>query len=142
MEKWTMVASTPERSPKKPASRWKLWLMLKLLCILGILTAIIMLYSWIVLTWSYSEGERAGVLQKFSRKGWVCKTYEGELAVSIVPGVAPTIWNFSVREETIARQIEQALGRRVVIHYKEHKGIPTYCFGETGYFVDSVRIVE
>jgi hypothetical protein len=135
-----MVTSAPENAPKKPASHWRMWL--KLFVVLALLFAITMVYFWTVLKWSYSEGERAGILQKFSSKGWICKTYEGELAISIVPGVTPTIWDFSVREESVARQIEKAIGRRVVLHYKEHKGMPSNCFGETGYFVDSVRFVE
>ncbi|MGH7701725.1 MAG: hypothetical protein ACREMO_01405 [Gemmatimonadales bacterium] len=100
------------------------------------------LYTWAALSWSYSDGYRAGVLQKFSRKGWLCKTYEGELAQSVVPGVAPTIWLFSVREERVAHQIETVLGRKVSLHYREHQGIPTSCFATTSYIVDSVSVVE
>jgi hypothetical protein len=100
------------------------------------------LYLLIVLSWSYSDGERAGILQKLSRKGWICKTHEGELAISIVPGVTPVIWNFSVRDESQVHDLEAALGKRVVLHYTEHRGIPTTCFGETGYFVDRVRIMQ
>ena len=94
----------------------------------------------LALSWSYSEGERAGVLQKFSRRGWVCKTYEGELAMSIVPGVAPTIWDFSVRDEPVVPRLSAAIGKRVVLHYTEHRGVPTTCFGQTAYFVDSVAV--
>ena len=100
------------------------------------------LYVWGALSWAYSEGERAGILQKFSIKGWICKTYEGELAISIVPGVTPVIWTFSVRDESMAPQINAALGKRVVLHYREHRGLPTTCFGETSYFVTGVRVVE
>lgn len=100
------------------------------------------LYLWLVLAWAYSDGERAGILQKFSRKGWVCKTYEGELAMSIVPGVTPVIWSFSVRDEALAPQLNATLGKRVVLHYTEHRGIPTTCFGETPYFVNRVRLAE
>jgi hypothetical protein len=140
MEKMVMAASTPD----KPAAKSSLGLRIALraLLLIAILVAGFALYSWLVLSWSYSEGERAGILQKFSRKGWVCKTYEGELAISIVPGVTPTIWYFSVRDEAIARQVESALGKRVVLHYKEHRGVPSECFGETSSFVDSVRLVE
>jgi len=99
-------------------------------------------YLWFVLHWSYSEGDRAGVLQKFSRKGWLCKTWEGELAQYVVPGVAPTIWHFSVRDDEVAAQLRQATGQWVALHYTEHKGIPTSCFGETGYFVRSVRVEQ
>jgi hypothetical protein len=100
------------------------------------------LYVWTVLSWPYSEGERAGILQKFSSKGWVCKTHEGELAISIVPGVTPVIWNFSVRDASVIPQINAALGKRVVLHYREHRGLPTSCFGETSYFVTGVRVAE
>lgn len=104
--------------------------------------AVFALYVWAVLSWSYSAGERAGILQKFSRKGWICKTYEGELAMFVIPGIAPTIWLFTVRGESTARDINAALGKRVVLHYEEHRGIPTTCFGDTSYFVKSVRVVE
>ena len=100
--------------------------------------ALLALYTWAVLTWNYSEGERAGILQKFSQKGWLCKTYEGELAMTSVPGVMPVLWEFSVRDDAVARQLRDAIGRPVALHYTEHKGVPTDCFGETNYFVDSV----
>ena len=103
---------------------------------------LIALYLWLVLSWAYSDGERAGILQKFSRKGWLCKTFEGELAISIVPGVTPVIWEFSVRDESLVPGLNDALGKRVVLHYTEHRGIPTTCFGETPYFVSGLRLVE
>lgn len=99
------------------------------------------LYLAFVLNWSYSDGERAGYLQKFSRKGWLCKTYEGELAMTTVPGVAPLIWNFTVRDEAVARQFNALLGQHIVLYYEEHRGLPTSCFGDTGYFVSKVRAV-
>ncbi|MFO1427347.1 MAG: hypothetical protein U1F11_10330 [Steroidobacteraceae bacterium] len=92
-------------------------------------------WTWVTLNWSYSEGERGGTLQKFSRKGWICKTWEGELALYIVSGVAPQIWYFTVRDAATARQLESLVGERVQLHYTEHRGIPTSCFGDTGYFV-------
>jgi hypothetical protein len=94
------------------------------------------------LWWSYSTGDRAGVLQKFSRKGWICKTYEGELALYVVSGVAPEIWSFSVRDEAVARDLQSLVGERVRIRYSEHVGIPTNCFGETPYFATSVELVD
>jgi hypothetical protein len=94
------------------------------------------------LWWSYSEGDRAGVLQKFSRKGWLCKTYEGELALYVVSGVAPEIWSFSVRDDAVAEQLQSLVGERVRIRYSEHVGIPTTCFGETPYFATSVELVD
>jgi hypothetical protein len=98
------------------------------------------IYAGAALNWAYSEGERAGVLQKFSHKGWVCKTWEGEIAMTTVPGVAPVMWNFTVRDDRVAAKMSSAVGQRVVLHYKEHRGVPTQCFGETPYFVDSVTI--
>ncbi len=99
-------------------------------------------YVAFALHWSYSDGDRAGIVQKFSHKGWVFKTWEGELAMSIVPGVTPTIWNFSVRDPNVAQEITASLGRRVALHYTEHRGVPTSVFAETPYFVDGVRVVE
>lgn len=96
------------------------------------------LYLGLMLSWSYSDGDRAGVLQKFSRRGWFCKTFEGELAMTTAPGVAPTIWDFSARDGTIIPKLKAAIGKRVVVHYTEHRGIPTACFGQTSYFADSV----
>jgi len=102
------------------------------------------LYLAVVLNWSYSDGDRTGYLQKFSRKGWLCKTYEGELAMTTVPGVAPVIWPFSVRmwDDQLPAQINKLMGKRVVLHYSEFRNIPTNCFGETTYFVDSVKATD
>ena len=94
------------------------------------------LYTLFMLWWSYSEGERAGVLQKFSKRGWICKTYEGELALYVVGGIAPQIWYFSVRDPKVAEQLHKAVGQQVRVHYTEHPGLPTSCFGETDYFAD------
>jgi hypothetical protein len=117
----------------------------KIALVLGLLVipfVLFSLYVGLMFAWSYSDGERAGILQKFSRKGWLCKTYEGELAMSIVPGVTPTIWEFSVRSEAVVPKLRSAIGRRVVLHYTEHRGVPTSCFGQTAYFVDSVAAVQ
>ena len=97
-------------------------------------------YTPLALWWSYSDGERVGVLQKLSRKGWVCKTTEGELALYVVSGVAPQIFYFTVRDAAVARQLNDALGERVRLHYTEHRGLPTNCFGDTNYFVDSMSL--
>jgi hypothetical protein len=102
---------------------------------------LIALYTWLMLSWAYSEGERAGVLQKFSKRGWVCKTYEGELALYVVGGVAPEIWHFSARDAQVVEQLHAAVGQQVRLHYAEHRGLPTDCFGETDYFVTSVEVV-
>jgi hypothetical protein len=100
------------------------------------------LWSWLALSWSYSEGERAGIVQKFSRRGWLCKTYEGELAQYVVAGVAPQIWTFSVRSPAVAADLDKLVGRQVQLHYSEHRGLPTSCFADTPYFVDRVTPVN
>jgi hypothetical protein len=107
---------------------------------IGLVVLLIAGYCAFVLNWSYSEGERSGVLQKFSKKGWLIKTWEGELAMTTVPGVAPVIWNFTVRDDAAAQQVSAGLGKPVVVHYSEHRGLPGTLFGETQYFVDSVRL--
>jgi hypothetical protein len=99
-------------------------------------------YLLMTLTWSYSDGERAGYLQKFSRKGWICKTYEGELAMTTVPGTAPVIWEFSVWDDAAAKKIAGLLGKKVILHYREYRNVPTDCFGATDYFVDGVQVAE
>jgi hypothetical protein len=100
------------------------------------------LYTLFMLWWSYSDGERAGVLQKFSKKGWICKTYEGELALYIVGGVAPQIWYFSTRDEDLARELSQAVGQQIRLHYTEHRGVPTNCFAETPHFAQSFQRID
>lgn len=99
-------------------------------------------WTWLALTWSYSEGERAGYVQKFSKKGWLCKTWEGEIAMVTMPGAIPEKFAFSVRDEAVAEAINRLAGRRVVLHYQQHKFVPTSCFAETEYFVVGVRAVE
>jgi hypothetical protein len=100
------------------------------------------LWTWLTLAWAYSDGERAGVLQKFSRRGWVCKTREGELAQYVVAGVSPQIWQFSVRDPKVGAQLDKMVGRKVQLHYTEHAGVPSSCFADTRYFVDRVTVVD
>lgn len=100
------------------------------------------LYTWGALTWTYSAGERAGYVQKFSKKGWICKTWEGELALVSIPGTMTEKFFFTVRNDSIAGRINETVGKRVALSYQQHKGIPTTCFGETEYFVIGVKAVE
>jgi hypothetical protein len=100
------------------------------------------LWTWFTLSYDYSDGERAGYVQKFSRKGWICKTWEGELALVNLPGAMPEIFHFTVRDDAVARRIQEVVGKRVALTYEEHIGVPTRCFGDTGYFVVDVRQVE
>ena len=123
-----------ETTPKKRRRRWPY--------LLAIIVLGLAAYTAFVLWWSYSEGERVGILQKLSHKGWVCKTYEGELALYVISGVTPQIFSFTVRDPAVARRLNDALGERVRLHYTEHRGLPSSCFGDTGYFVDSVQAVD
>lgn len=99
-------------------------------------------YIWIMLTWSYSSGERAGWVQKLSKKGWLCKTWEGDLAMVAMPGSAPEMFYFSVRDGQVAEQINRSMGKRVALVYEQHVALPTTCFGETAYFITDVKVVE
>ncbi len=96
-------------------------------------------WVWLTLHWAYSEGERTGYVQKLSKKGWVCKTWEGEIALVTMPGAIPEKFEFTVQDEDMATRINAAAGKRVVLHYRQHKFIPTSCFGDTEYFVDELR---
>jgi hypothetical protein len=100
------------------------------------------LWTWLTLEWSYSDGTRAGVLQKFSHRGWICKTQEGDLAQYVVAGVSPQIWQFSVRNPAVAAQLDKVVGARVQLHYTEHPGVPSTCFADTRYFVDRVTVMD
>jgi len=128
--------SPPPSGRRFPRLRGILIATLLLLVLLGCV------YTWFSLHWDYSNGYRSGLLQKVSRKGWVCKTYEGELWQSVVANVAPDIWYFSVRDRDVLQALDTLVGKQVRLHYTEHRGIPTTCFGDTRYFVDSVAILK
>lgn len=99
-------------------------------------------WSWITLNYSYSKGERAGYVQKISKKGWLCKTWEGELAMANLPGTMPEIFLFSVRDDSVARLLEKNAGKRVSVSYEQHRGVPTSCFAETEYYITNVRLID
>ncbi|MBC7957470.1 MAG: hypothetical protein H7Y33_16570 [Cytophagales bacterium] len=115
-------------------SRWLLLPLIFVLLLAG--------YIYIVSKWSYSTGERAGWLQKLSDKGWLCKTWEGELSLVSMPGAAPEMFRFTVRDDAVAEQINKVMGKRVSLHYEEKVGLPTSCFGETRHFVTGVRVQD
>ena len=99
-------------------------------------------YTWLVLSWSFSTGERAGYVQKLSKKGWLCKTWEGEMALVSMPGTVAEKFPFTVRSDAIAGQINDSIGAKVAVTYEQHIGVPTTCFGETGYFVTAAKVVS
>ncbi len=99
-------------------------------------------YVMVVLNWSYSKGERVGYVQKFSEKGWLCKTWEGELQMLPVPGAIPEKFLFSVHDKTLVAKINSSMGKKVSLFYEQHKGIPTTCFGESEYFAVDAKVLE
>lgn len=99
-------------------------------------------YLWVALNWSYSKGERAGYVQKFSQKGWVIKTWEGELTLVAVPGSMPEKFFFTVRNDDLARKINSSVGKRVSVYYEQHKGLPSNWFGDTEYFVKEIKAID
>ena len=129
----TSVPDVPRASRKR---RWGVTLF-GLFVILPIL--LVALWTTIALNWAYSRGDRAGYIQKFSEKGWLCKTWEGEIAMVNMPGQAQEKFAFSVHDDSIAHEITRLMGSRVSIHYEQHPGIPLRCFGDTEYFVTGVR---
>ena len=130
--------STTNSPPKKSMGRTatKLFFMF-----IALLALAVVGYTWFTLSFTYSSGERAGFMQKLSKKGWVCKTWEGELSLVALPGAAPEKFEFTVRDDAVAARINAAVGQRVALTYEQHKGIPTSCFGETEYFVTGIRVI-
>ena len=127
---------------ERPTKRRRHWGKIALFCVTVVPALLVALWAWITLAYTYSEGDRAGYLQKFSEKGWLCKTWEGELTLANVPGAMPEIFYFSVRDDRVAADLMRQMGNRVSVTYEEHKGVPTSCFGETDYFVTNVRAID
>jgi hypothetical protein len=135
---------TPETSPAPaapvPAKKKKHRKVLIVLIVLVLVPVVIIsLWIWVALGYTYASGERAGYVQKISKKGWICKTWEGELAMANLPGTMPQIFSFTVRNDSIAKVIEQNAGKQVSLTYDQHRGVPTSCFGDTEYFVIGVH---
>ena len=107
-----------------------------------VIAAALAAWFWVALSWSFSTGERAGWVQKFSNKGWLCKTWEGELALVSLPGSTAEKFYFTVHDDEAAKQITKYVGKRVALHYEEKVGLPSTCFGETRYFVTGVTLSE
>lgn len=125
-------------APAKKRS-WLRWPLLILGGLIGVPALTLAMWTAIAINWSYSEGTRTGYIQKFSEKGWMCKTWEGEIAMVNSPGAIQEKFPFSVRDDSIAAEITKVMGSRVALTYKEHRGVPSTCFGETGYYVDGVK---
>lgn len=143
------VADAPEPDapddvpPAAPAKRRgffrRHWLGILVFLLIAIPAGGFFLWVTATLGYSYSSGERAGYNQKLSRRGWLCKTWEGELAISSVPGVAPELFRYTVRSDSLAHAIQSLSGQRVTLYYEQHIGVPSSCFGESEYFVVGVK---
>lgn len=117
---------------------WKRWLILAFLTVLVLPPIVFSAWAWAALHYVYAQGERAGYVQKISKKGWLCKTWEGELAMVNLPGATSEIFPFTIREESVAHDVERLVGQRVSLTYEQHKGLPASCFGDTEYFITHV----
>ena len=135
------VAALRASEPARPSFVRRHWGKLLLGGIVFVPLTLLAVWTLIALSYSYSAGERVGYIQKFSKKGWICKTYEGEIAMVNLPGQIANTFQFSVRDDSIAALINKAQGQRVALSYQQHKGVPTSCFGETQYFVKGVRVI-
>lgn len=133
----TAARDQPRAEPSPKRKRHWGWILFGVFVVLPVLAFV--LWTAVALNWSYSVGKRDGFIQKFSEKGWLCKTWEGELAMANpLPGAMPEKFQFTVRDDSVAQQILRLMGSRVAITYEEHRGIPTHCFGDTRYFVTEV----
>ena len=137
-------SAVPPAAPAKGRSVvHRAWHFTKRLLILTVLGAFALsaLYLWAASRFSYSSGERAGYVQKFSKKGWICKTWEGELAMATLPGTMPEVFSFTLHDDALAAEVNKLVGARVTLGYQQHLGLPS-CFGDTSYWVTSVKRVE
>lgn len=134
------AVSLPPPAGAKPG-RFLRRLLQGVLLLAVLVVALAALYLWLATHWSYSAGERAGYVQKFSKKGWVCRTWEGEIAMANLPGAMPEVFAFTVEDDAVATEVNRLLGARVVLSYEQHLGLPQ-CFGDTAYWVTGVRRVE
>jgi hypothetical protein len=133
--------ATPASGPGARPGPWRRRAILVLAGLILVPSLLLVLYTMAALRFAYSTGERAGYIQKFSRKGWVCKTWEGELAMVNLPGAMPEVFAFTVRDDAVATRLNATMGQRVALSYEQHVGVPTRCFGETEYFVTDVKPV-
>jgi len=132
---------SPQAAPAHGFAR-RNWGKLSLAAIVLVPALVFTIWAGVTLTFSYSSGQRVGFVQKFSHKGWLCKTWEGELAMVNMPGALSQIFTFSVRSDSVAQAINAAMAKgRLELQYQEHRGVPTTCFGETNYYVLGVRSI-
>lgn len=129
-------------APKKKGFLRRHWGKVTIAALVGIPSAVQLGRSYAALAYTYSDGDRIGYVQKLSRKGWICKTWEGELQISNIPGSAPVLFLFTVRSDSVAKAIQAAEGKQVALTFEQHPGIPLSCFGDTEYFITGVRPIN
>jgi hypothetical protein len=134
------MADTP--AAPKPSWRRRHWRLITIILAVLVPVVVFALWAWITLGYAYASEDRAGFVQKIAKRGWLCKTWEGELAMSNQPGAMPEIFKFTVRNDSLAHVLENNLGKRVTVTYEQHRGVPTSCFGETQDYITNVRINE
>ena len=109
----------------------------------------LLLIGWGYFHWkynyTYSEGNRSGLLQKFSHKGNLFKTYEGELVLNSLTStgtnpISAEKFYFSVDKKTVAEKLMGVEGQRVILHYEEKNGAVAWR-GDSKYIVDSVKVL-
>ncbi|MCX5857053.1 MAG: hypothetical protein NTZ57_03970 [Deltaproteobacteria bacterium] len=130
-----MDVDSEAKMKKSPVGFW-------VIGILIIPVVCLIIYTWITLSWSFSKGERTGYVQKLSKSGWVCKTWEGEMAMVTMPGAIPEKFYFSIRDDQVAERVNKFAGKRVALVYEQHRGVPTRCFGDTDYYVVDVKAID
>lgn len=135
-----LPGGSPPGAPRRSFFR-RHWGKVTLASLIGVPLTLFAVYLAVVLSWSYSSGQRAGYVQKISRKGYVCKTWEGTLYTDIAKGFRADSFSFTVRSDSLARLIETLGGKRVAVSYEQHIGLPSSCFGDTEYFVTGVRVI-
>jgi hypothetical protein len=135
------TASAPAGDGGRPGFLRRHRLKLILAAVVVVPALLLVAYTALTLKLSFSRGDRVGYLQKLSKKGWICPTWEGELAMATMPGVVPEVFSFSIRDDKVAAMVNELQGRRVALQYAQKKGVPSKCFGESEYFVTGVRPV-
>jgi hypothetical protein len=133
------TADVAAQSGPKKRRHWGLIAILVLVVLPGTLFG---LYTWSTLSFVYSHGERSGFVQKIAKKGWVCQTWEGQLALASYPGTTSQMFDFTVRNDSVAHFIEANSAKRMSLGYDQHRGLPSSCFGDTEYFVVNARVVQ
>lgn len=131
-------AAVPVKPQKTFADRFARFVLI--VVILGVVG--FALYTWAALNYTYSEGERVGYARKLSSKGWVCKTWEGEISMTNAVGAQESVFAFTVRDPAVVEKFRSLEGKHVTIMYKERVGIPSSCFGDTPYHAYDVRAIR